>query len=115
MINAYLVIDNMMDRKMPCPMIKALAEAKAFIAPYWQLQHEEEENAIRQFSGTLVNGSNVHFETEEDAKAFRERMEELSDSECPEIPYRPVVYMNDPSSYMTLREHEVLSDFINFQ
>lgn len=111
-VGAYIALMKLADKPLNGKTAMALFRLKNKLSENWDFQRAEQEKYIKEFGGKVNDDGKVTFESAEDAKAFDEKLSEISGLEVEvDVPKIEIEYEN---LELSMADIEALSAFVKF-
>lgn len=111
---AYKTINKISGGNLPLPVAFALFKMKKKLAAQFEFQIEQEQKIIEECKASVDAEGNWTFESEEDKKAFVERLTEVSNMPV-EIDIDPQTIPLNANIELSVEDMEALENFIEFE
>ena len=113
-IRAYKALQKLENQLLPIRTARAIHRMMVSIRPAWEFQKAEEEKILRRLRPEALPDGKLKFKTPEEARAFRDRMEELDNLDAEGADTAPLQIPLPEDAFLAASDIEALEGFIQF-
>ena len=113
-IRAYNAMKKLANQELPIKISCKIHRLMVSIRPAWDFQLNEEDKILRRLNPTTLENGALQFNSPEDAKEFRDKLDEIGNMDTEDMDLHPIQLPIPEGALISANDLEALEGFVEF-